>query len=98
VLNPSETPELYWSSTYNTGTCLSTFPVAANALGIVVFIFVSVVALFFRTKQTFYLLFTMQTYGLYNLVETAWVNPIGYILQGLQHFMIFNTIGSNYKT
>jgi hypothetical protein len=44
------------------------------------------------------LLFTLQTYGLYNLLEIAWVNPIGYVLQGLQHFMIFNTMGFNYKT
>ena len=43
-------------------------------------------------------MFTLQTYGLYNLLELAWVNPIGYILQGLQHFMIFNTIGLNYIT
>jgi hypothetical protein len=28
----------------------------------------------------------------------AWVNPIGYVLQGLQYFMIFNTMGSGYKT
>lgn len=43
-------------------------------------------------------MFTLQTYGLYSLLELAWVNPIGYVLQGLQHFMIFNTMGFNYKT
>ena len=33
-----------------------------------------------------------QSYGLYNLVEIAWVNPIGYVLQSFQYLMIFNVI------
>ena len=40
---------------------------------------------------------SFQTYGLYNLVEIAWVNPVGYVLQAFQHFMIWNVIGSGYK-
>jgi len=43
-------------------------------------------------------MFTLQGYGLYNLLEVAWVNPLGYVLEGLQHFMIFNTMGTSYKT
>lgn len=53
--------------------------------------------MFFRTKESFYLLLTFQTYGLYNLVEIAWLNPLGYVLQGLQYLMIFNTMGYGYK-
>jgi hypothetical protein len=53
---------------------------------------------FLRTKESFYLLLTFQTYGLYNLVEIAWVNPIGYVLESLEYLMIFNIIGSGYKT
>lgn len=50
VQNISETPAIYWSAAYNTGTCVPTLPSAANALGIVVFILVVVVASLFRTK------------------------------------------------
>lgn len=50
VQNISETPAIYLSSNYNTGTCVPTLPSAANALGIVVFILVGAIALFFRTK------------------------------------------------
>ena len=50
VLDTSKTPSIYWSSAYSTGTCVPTFPEATNMLGIVVFIFVSIVAMFFRTK------------------------------------------------
>ena len=32
------------------------------------------------------------------MIEIAWVNPIGYVLQGFQYLMIFNTIGYGYKT
>ena len=56
------------------------------------------VCLFFRTKESFYFLITFQTYGLYNLVEIAWVNPIGFVLQGFQYLMIFNVVGYGYKT
>ena len=44
------------------------------------------------------MLLTFQTYGLYNLIEIAWVNPIGYILQSFQYLMIFNVISYGYKT
>ena len=98
VQNTSLTPSQYWASVYSTGACVSTTASSANPLGIIIFILVVAICLFFQTKESFYLLLTFQTYGLYNLLETAWVNPIGYVLQGLQYFMIMNTMGFNYKT
>ena len=71
--------------------------VGANALGVILFLLFGGACLFLRTKESFYLLITMQTYGMINLIEIAWINPIGYILQALQYFMIFNTMGSGYK-
>ena len=91
-------PAQYWSSVYPSGTCVATFAPAANGLGIVLFLLIVTVCLFFRTKESFYLLLTFQTYGLYNLIEIAWVNPIGYILQSFQYLMIFNVLGYNYKS
>lgn len=91
-------PSEYWSSVYPSGTCVPTFAPSANALGVIFLIVIIAVCLFFRTKESFYLLFTFQTYGLYNLVEIAWVNPLGYVLQGLQYLMVFNTVGYGYKS
>lgn len=45
----------------------------------------------------FYLYITFQTFGLFSLVEIAWVDSIGYIVQGFQYLMIFNVIGMGYK-
>lgn len=98
VKDPATLPVQYWSSVYQTGTCIDSLAKGANALGVLLFLIVVGVCLLLRTKESFYLLVTLQTYGLYNLVEIAWVNPIGYVLQALQYFMIFNTMGSNYKT
>ena len=50
------------------------------------------------SKEGLYLYLTIQTWGLFNLVEIAWVNPIGYILQAFQYFMIWNVLGSGYKS
>jgi hypothetical protein len=98
VEDPNIMPSQYWSSVYPSGTCVDTFAPAANTIGIIFFILLVGICLFFRTKESFYLLLTFQTYGLYNLVEIAWVNPLGYVLQGLQYLMIFNTVGYGYKT
>lgn len=32
------------------------------------------------------------------MIEIAWVNPIGYVLQSFQYLMIFNVLGYNYKS
>jgi hypothetical protein len=61
------------------------------------FILLSAMLLVGGSKESLYLYLTIQTWGLYNLVEIAWVNPIGYLLQGLQYFMIWNVLGSGYK-
>ena len=98
VEDPTKMPSQYWSSVYPSGTCVSTFAPSANALGILLFLAIVAVCLFFRTKESFYLLLTFQTYGLYSLIEIAWVNPIGFVLQGFQYLMIFNVIGYGYKT
>lgn len=98
VEDPLLMPSQYWSSVYPSGTCVSTFAPAANGLGIVLFLLIVAVCLFFRTKESFYLLLTFQTYGLYNLIEIAWLNPIGYVLQSFQYLMVFNVIGYGYKT
>jgi hypothetical protein len=98
VEDPTQMPPQYWSSVYPSGTCVETFAPAANALGVILLLVVIGVCLFFRTKESFYLLLTFQTYGLYNLVEIAWVNPIGYVLQSFQYLMVFNTIGYGYKS
>ena len=50
VEDTSVMPAQYWSSVYPSGTCLNTFAPAANALGVLVFIVIIVVCLFFRTK------------------------------------------------
>lgn len=39
----------------------------------------------------------VQSLGLANLVETAWVNPLGYVLESAQHLMVFNILGKAYK-
>lgn len=90
-------PSQYWSSFYPSGTCLDTISNGTNILGVLLFIFVVTACLVIRTKESFYLLLTLQTYGLYNLVEIAWVNPINYVLQGLQYFMIFNFMNQGSK-
>lgn len=97
VEDTSVMPSKYWSSVYPSGTCVSTFAPSSNVLGIIFLIVIVGVCLFFRTKESFYLLLTFQTYGLYNLVEIAWLNPLGYVLQGLQYLMVFNTMGYGYK-
>jgi len=98
LLDPSTIPSQYWSSVYPSGTCLNTFSTGVNALGILLFLIVIIVCLVIRTKESFYLLLTLQTYGLYNLIEIAWVNPINYVLQALQYFMIFNFMNQGSKT
>lgn len=97
LLDPSMVPSQYWSSFYPSGTCLDTISNGTNILGVLLFIFVVTACLVIRTKESFYLLLTLQTYGLYNLVEIAWVNPINYVLQGLQYFMIFNFMNQGSK-
>lgn len=97
IQNPTTTPSQYWPSVYPTGSCVETLATASNALGILLVIIVVGVCIAVRTKESFYLLLTLQTIGLFNLLEIAWVNPIGYVLQSLQHFMIMNTLGSGYK-
>lgn len=97
LLDPNTIPSRYWSSVYPSGTCLNTFNFGVNSLGVLIFIVMVTACLIIRTKESFYLLLTLQTYGLYSLVEIAWVNPIHYVLQALQYFMIFNTMGQGYK-
>lgn len=62
------------------------------------FVILGAICIVTATKESFYLFFTIQTFGLYNLVDIAWVNPIGYLLQSMQHLMIWNIIGSKFKT
>jgi hypothetical protein len=98
VEDPNTIPQVYWSSVYPTGTCVDTLGGKANPLGIVLFIALSAILLIGGSKEGLYLYLTIQTWGLYNLVEIAWVNPAGYLLQGLQYFMIWNVLGSGYKS
>lgn len=69
-----------------------------NAFGILLFIVLSASCMVIGTKESFYLYLTIQTFGLYNLVEIAWVNPIGYLLEAMQHLMIWNIMGAGYKS
>ena len=71
---------------------------AINPLGIVLFAVLCIICVVTATKESFYLFFTIQTFGLYNLVDIAWVNPLGYLLQSMEHLMIWNIIGSKFKT
>lgn len=98
VEDPSATPATYWSSVYQTGTCVDTTAGKTNAFGILLFIILSASCILIGTKESFYLFLTIQTFGLYNLVEVAWVNPIGYLLEAMQHLMIWNVIGAGYKS
>ena len=98
VENPNVIPQVYWSSVYPTGTCVDTLGGKTNPLGIVLFIVLSAMLLMGGSKEGLYLYLTIQTWGLFNLVEIAWVNPIGYILQAFQYFMIWNVLGSGYKS
>ncbi len=98
VEDPNTTPSAYWSSVYQTGTCVDTMGPKINPLGIVLFIVLGTICIVTATKESFYLFFTIQTFGLYNLVDIAWVNPIGYLLQSMEHLMIWNIIGSRFKT
>lgn len=50
-----------------------------------------------RTPGSIYLISMLQTIGLVSFVEVAWVNPVGFLLQSLQYFMIFSWVGSGYK-
>lgn len=98
VQDPATLPQAYWPSLYPIGTCVDTLGGKANALGIVLFIILSACLLVGGSKEGLYLYLTIQTWGLYSFVEIAWLNPIGYLLQGLQYFMIWNVLGSNIKT
>lgn len=51
-----------------------------------------------RTKQSFYLISTLQSLALISFVEVAWLSPSNYLLQSLQYFMVFNLLGYNFKT
>jgi heme exporter protein D len=97
VEDPATIPKAYWSSVYQTGTCVDTMGGKANPLGIILFIVLAGSCILIGSKESFYLFLTLQTFGLYNLVDIAWVNPIGYVLQGLQYLMIWNVLGSKYK-
>ena len=68
VEDPTKMPSQYWSSVYPSGTCIATFAPEANGIGITIFLVMVAVCLFFRTKESFYLLLTFQTYGLYSLI------------------------------
>jgi hypothetical protein len=83
IEDPTVIPKAYWSSLYPTGSCVDTVGAKVNPVGIVLFIVLSVCLLFGGSKESLYLYLTIQTWGLYNLVEIAWVNPIGYLLSGL---------------
>ena len=61
-------------------------------------VFMVAMVLIIRTKQSLFVLYTLQTFALVSFVELAWLSPSNYVLQSLQYFMVFNLIGSVYKT
>lgn len=79
------------------GVCIGVVPPKVNALGVVVLIVCVSIAVAVRTSNAIYLISIVQTLGLLSFVQIAWVVPVGYLLQGLQYFMIFNWIGAGYK-
>ena len=68
-----------------------------NALGIVVLVIGLLTMIVTRTKKAVFLFYTLQTFALLSFVEVAWLDPLGYLLQSLQYYMIFNVMGSGYK-
>lgn len=50
VEDPTIMPSQYWSSVYPSGTCVDTLAPSANAIGIIFFILLVGICLFFRTK------------------------------------------------
>jgi hypothetical protein len=67
-------------------------PQGPNGLGIVLLV-VSVGGLLVtQSFQAFFIVSTLQTLGLFGLLEVAWVGVGSFILQSLQYFMPINLI------
>lgn len=97
VEDPTVSDPQYINSNIATGVCTGDVPPKANALGVLLVIICSAVAGVVRTPSSIYLISTLQTISLISFVEVAWVTPVGYLLQSLQYFMVFNWMGSGYK-
>lgn len=97
VEDPTVSDPQYINSNVKTGVCTGDVPPKVNALGVLLVIICSAVAGVVRTPSSIYLISTLQTISLISFVEVAWVYPVGYLLQSLQYFMIFNWMGSGYK-
>lgn len=87
----------YLKSIYDVGICVGLVPSGVNALGVLLIMISLLCLIFFRNFHVFYIYCTIQTIGLFSLIQISWLNPANYILQSFQYLMPINLILSSLK-
>lgn len=95
--DPMKINPIYMHSIYPTGICTGKVPADTNLLGVLLLIVSIIGILITKSFRAFFMISTLQTIGLFGLLEIAWVQPGSFILQSFQYLMPINQIMASSK-